>query len=128
MRLVHIELSELERARGFPLPFVIICPEMPAAALVLYIYKGTEDESLGGSARFGFFSPAAPPPLRNGLFRPNILGSGGLCRGRGYGPGYAWIRLRSLSKTLCDLHLRRRVRQAQPPTGRQRPPALHTEL
>jgi hypothetical protein len=62
MRLVHIELSELERARGFPLPFVIICPEMPAAALVLYIYKGTEDESLGGSARFGFFPPAAPPP------------------------------------------------------------------
>jgi hypothetical protein len=54
--------------------------------------------------------------------------TGGLCRGRGYGPGYAWIRLRSLSKTLCDLQLLRLVRQAQPPTGRKRPRALHTEL
>jgi hypothetical protein len=54
--------------------------------------------------------------------------TGGLCRGRGYGPGYAWIRLRSLSKTLCDLRLLRLVRQAQSPTGRKRPPALHTEL
>ena len=42
----------------------------------------------------------------------------------GYGYG-SWF---SLSKTLCDLHLQRRVRQAQSPTGRQRPRALHTEL
>jgi hypothetical protein len=42
----------------------------------------------------------------------------------GYGYG-SWF---GLSKTLCDLHLQRRVRQAQSPTGRQRPRALHTEL
>jgi hypothetical protein len=64
--------------------------------------------------------------------RDQTPSTGGLCRARGYGPGYAWIRLtyvlRSLSKTLCDLHLLRRVRQAQSPTGRQRPQALLTEL
>jgi hypothetical protein len=60
--------------------------------------------------------------------------TGGLCRGRGYGPGCAWIRLtyvlRSLSKTLCDLHLLRRVRQAQSPVpyGTTASSALHTEL